>query len=166
MTSFVKHCKTRAAYAQCRIVHQSLDSANPRLSPSLLKYILKNPQRYGFKSLVQNKRRRACFVVSTTPDFAEESTQKPSCDFTYGMVVYPTALVEPGSESHHSSLSLFVVVLYNQEFVFENLPQGTRVDDGIPLKEYLDDGFYLGDIVHYAQSRVRLLIEKVSFELN
>jgi hypothetical protein len=65
IVSFVAYNKQKAGYALCRIVQQSFEpDPSLNLTPSLLKYILKNPSKYGFKSLTQQRRRRGCFLSS------------------------------------------------------------------------------------------------------
>lgn len=160
ISAFITYNESKAGFALCRIVKQDIDKdISGNLTPSLLKYILKNPTIYGFKSLILQRRRRGCFLSSSRPDFDDAITSSPGKGaYSYLMLVYPSL---SGSMESNSSLSLVVFASFTENFRVENLQGSRTTNDGTPLKEYLDDGFYLGDIARYAEKRMKTLIEQV-----
>ncbi|KAJ3222893.1 hypothetical protein HK099_001778 [Clydaea vesicula] len=153
-------------FSHNRIFNQPFVSETARnLSPSLLVYILKNPSRYGFNSLFQNNKKRAFFLVSKTPDFNfkpkfEAIDILPETRNSFVLIVYPNSgVLSPPTEN---LLSFFVLLIkpesyHNTQSVHNNLKFSVNSD---PLLEYLDNGFYLGDIVKCASKKLELLLEQ------
>lgn len=103
------------------------------------------------------------FLNISRPDFDDSNhIEGKGSSFKYLMLIYPSASFSD-SDSPETSSSLCLVVLVDsmQMFNLQQLQSSPAHDDGTPLKEYLDDGFYLGDIARYAENRMKLLIEQV-----
>lgn len=192
MKAFVNYNKKKATVARNRIVHQTLATENAEnLTPSLLSYILKNPDRYGFQALRSSfgDKSEACFCMSHQPDFdVERGRTSPSHvaisppDFTYTLVMYPTDMASNMSniqlDQQPTSIDgslvkqcpLSFILLLNKSGSFNVAYADSATSGFFPvqdlgeigaLQEYLAEGFYLGDIVRYGIKKIERLVDQV-----
>ncbi|KAJ3091169.1 hypothetical protein HK102_001446 [Quaeritorhiza haematococci] len=113
MQTFVTYNTKRSNFARCRIVHGAHSPSGVRnISMSLLRYILKNPERYGFESVLRKGGPTACFTTSQSADFGALRNWQDSqaggggavvgsmsqFNYTFTIVVYPSS-EEPQDEA-------------------------------------------------------------------
>lgn len=144
---------TRSKNSQCRLLQSSFKRDTTfDLSTSLLRYILKNPSRYGYRPLTFLNQRVACFLVSSSPEFSQRKTEKTH-SIVYTLIIYP-------SNDESSPLSYFLLLTRNDERIYT---QNVSSSSGDLLLEYIDSGFYLGDILKSAEKTIDSLIDQVFF---
>jgi hypothetical protein len=191
MKAFTRHNSRRPLFSRCRMLHCECFVDEPSLSGSLFQYILKNPQRYGFRPILFDGNATACYLSSEFPDFSinGSETMFERGSLTYTVVLYASAdqddatlqstiTANPAStyirsvplNSRRSTegklcLRYFLLISDRQSKFPVELESSTPsyLDHTTTdvLKEYMSGGCYLGDVAKFAENKIKKLVEQV-----
>jgi hypothetical protein len=150
------------ATSHCRLIHQKYRNDEIRIATSVLQYIIKNPRRFGFQTVVENDKAVACYVSASHPDF-RTINERSGYQFMYLVTTKGFQENTDTGTDIGSSLNnyVFVVALLSDELDKEQRTSSPNM--GIaPLEEYICMGHYMADIARNGEKRLEDMITKVS----